>query len=256
MTRVVYALDTEETMDTIIKLTDVRKTFQMGETTVEALRGVNLELERGGYYSIIGPSGSGKSSLLHIIGCMDVPTRGEVCVNGQSVSQFGEKELTKIRAKDIGFIFQAFHLNPILTARENVAIALRFLGVRKKVALERAEHWLNKVGLVDRVHHYPSELSGGERQRVAIARAMIKNPALILADEPTGNLDTQTGIKVVDLMRQINEEENTTIIQVTHDMQVAEKSDAIFVLRDGAIIERREPRLGGCEPTIPAPGAV
>ena len=231
-------------MDTIIQLKDVRKEYRMGETTVEALRGVNLELERGGYYSIIGPSGSGKSSLLHIIGCMDAPTSGEIRVNGKHVSGCGERDLTKIRAKDIGFIFQAFHLNPILTARENVAIALRFLGVRKKVALDRAEHWLGKVGLVDRVHHYPSELSGGERQRVAIARAMIKSPSLILADEPTGNLDTQTGEKVVELMRKINEEENTTIIQVTHDMEVAEKSDVILILRDGTIVDQREPSLG------------
>jgi putative ABC transport system ATP-binding protein len=237
----------EEIMDTIIQLQDVRKEYKMGETTVEALRGVNLELERGGYYSIIGPSGSGKSSLLHIIGCMDVPTSGEVRVNGRQVSGCRERDLTKIRAQDIGFIFQAFHLNPILTARENVAIALRFLGVSKKVALDRAEHWLGKVGLADRIHHYPSELSGGERQRVAIARAMIKNPALILADEPTGNLDTQTGKKVVELMRRINAEENTTIIQVTHDMEVAEKSDVILILRDGAIVARRES-------VTPAPG--
>ncbi|MCP4537055.1 MAG: ABC transporter ATP-binding protein [Chloroflexi bacterium] len=240
-------------MDTIIKLQDVRKTFKMGETTVEALRGVNLELERGGYYSIIGPSGSGKSSLLHIIGCMDVPTCGEVRVNGKRVSEFGERELTKIRAKDIGFIFQAFHLNPILTARENVSIALRFLGVSKKTASKRAELWLSKVGLADRHQHYPSELSGGERQRVAIARAMIKSPALILADEPTGNLDTQTGIKIVDFMRKINEEENTTIIQVTHDMQVAEKSDVIFVLQDGVIVEQRKSMPGRCKSTMLSP---
>jgi putative ABC transport system ATP-binding protein len=209
----------------------------MGHVTVEALQNVSLELQRGGHYSIIGPSGSGKSSLLHIIGCMDVPTSGEVRVNGKSVSGLGEKELTKIRAQEIGFIFQAFHLNPILTAQENVAIALRFLGVRKRDAMERAARWLEKVGLADRARHYPAELSGGERQRVAIARAIVKKPALILADEPTGNLDTKRGMEIIELMRQISQEENTTVVQVTHNMEVARVSDVIFTLRDGTIIE-------------------
>jgi len=224
-------------MNTVVELKDIRKTYRMGRVTVEALQNVSLELQRGGHYSIIGPSGSGKSSLLHIIGCMDVPTSGEVRVNGKSVSGLGEKELTKIRAQEIGFIFQAFHLNPILTAQENVAIALRFLGVRKRDAMERAARWLEKVGLADRTRHYPAELSGGERQRVAIARAIVKKPALILADEPTGNLDTKRGMEIIELMRQISQEENTTVVQVTHNMEVARVSDVIFTLRDGAIIE-------------------
>jgi putative ABC transport system ATP-binding protein len=224
-------------MNTVVELKDIRKTYRMGHVTVEALQSVSLELQRGGHYSIIGPSGSGKSSLLHIIGCMDVPTSGEVRVNGKSVSGLGEKELTKIRAQEIGFIFQAFHLNPILTAQENVAIALRFLGVRKRDAMERAARWLEKVGLADRARHYPAELSGGERQRVAIARAIVKKPALILADEPTGNLDTKRGMEIIELMRQISQEENTTVVQVTHNMEVARVSDVIFTLRDGTIIE-------------------
>jgi putative ABC transport system ATP-binding protein len=224
-------------MNTVVELKDIRKTYRMGHVTVEALQNVSLELQRGGHYSIIGPSGSGKSSLLHIIGCMDVPTSGEVRVNGKSVSGLGEKELTKIRAQEIGFIFQAFHLNPILTAQENVAIALRFLGVRKRDAMERAARWLEKVGLADRARHYPAELSGGERQRVAIARAIVKKPALILADEPTGNLDTKRGMEIIELMRQISQEENTTVVQVTHNMEVARVSDVIFTLRDGTIIE-------------------
>jgi putative ABC transport system ATP-binding protein len=231
----------EETVDTIISLRDVRKAYEMGETTVEALRGVDLELERGGYYSIVGPSGSGKSSLLHIVGCMDAPTSGEVRVNGKDVSRLSEKALTRIRAQDIGFVFQAFHLNPILTARENVAIALRFLGVRKKVALEKAEYWLDKVGLSHRLRHYPAELSGGERQRVAIARAIVKDPALILADEPTGNLDTRRGQEIVELLRETSREQKTTVIQVTHDMAVAQMGDAILTLRDG--------RITGCQRT-------
>jgi putative ABC transport system ATP-binding protein len=221
--------------DAIVSLKGVRKEYQMGQVTVEALRGVDMELERGGTYSIVGPSGSGKSSLLHIVGCMDAPTSGKVWINGQDVSDLGERALTKIRAQDIGFVFQAFHLNPILTARENVAIALRFLGIRKRAALAKAEHWLDRVGLAHRIHHYPAELSGGERQRVAIARAIVKGPALILADEPTGNLDTERGREIVELLQDLSREQNTTIVQVTHDMEVAAMSDHILRLRDGEI---------------------
>jgi putative ABC transport system ATP-binding protein len=224
-------------MNSIIALQNVTKEYQLGQTTVAALRGVTLSLEQSQYYSIIGPSGSGKSSLLHIIGCMDLPTSGEIRLNGSSLNGLKEKDLTRIRAKEIGFIFQAFHLNPILTVRENVAIALRFLGVDKRTALEKAEQWLQKVGLGHRLNHYPSELSGGERQRVAIARAIVKKPALILADEPTGNLDTKTGREIIELLQQINREQNTTVVQVTHDMDIAQVSDTIFTLRDGTIVE-------------------
>ena len=223
-------------MDTVVELMNVRKTYQMGHVTVEALRGVSLTLQRGGYYSIVGPSGSGKSSLLHIIGCIDVPTTGKVQVNGRNVGGLSERDLTKIRAQEIGLVFQAFHLNPILTAQENVAIALRFLGVRKKLAMEKAMHWLEKVGLTDRALHYPAELSGGERQRVAIVRAIVKNPTLILADEPTGNLDTARGRDVIELIRRLSREENTTVVQVTHDMAVARMADTILTLRDGQLV--------------------
>jgi putative ABC transport system ATP-binding protein len=227
-------------MDTIIRLKNVTKTYQMGEVTVDALRDVDLELAQGTFYSIIGPSGSGKSSLLHIIGCMDVPTDGEVWMGEQQISQLEERALTKIRAQHIGFIFQAFHLNPILTAQENVAIALRFLGVRKAEAMRRASVWLERVGLGHRLHHYPAELSGGERQRVAIARALVKGPRLVLADEPTGNLDSQRGQEIIGLLRQINRQEQTTIIQVTHDPEVAAMSDRIITLRDGQVAEQRD----------------
>ncbi len=226
-------------MNTIIRLKNVTKTYQMGASTVEALRDVDLELARGTFYSIVGPSGSGKSSLLHIIGCMDIPTDGELWLGEEYISQLEEKALTKIRAQHIGFIFQAFHLNPILTARENVAIALRFLGSRKAEALRRASDWLERVGLGHRLHHYPAELSGGERQRVAIARALVKAPQLVLADEPTGNLDSQRGHEIIDLLRQINQREHTTIIQVTHDPEVAKMSDCIITLRDGQVVEQR-----------------
>jgi putative ABC transport system ATP-binding protein len=223
-------------MTSIISLQNIKKEYQLGETTVRALRGVDLEIEQGKFYSIIGPSGSGKSTLLHILGCMDVPTSGKAHLNGQALNGAIERNLTQIRAKDIGFIFQAFHLNPILTVRENVAIALRFLGISKMKATQQAEACLQKVGMGHRLSHYPSELSGGERQRVAIARALVKNPSLILADEPTGNLDTERGMEVIELLRQINSEEGTTIIQVTHDPEVAAISDVIIKMRDGQIM--------------------
>jgi putative ABC transport system ATP-binding protein len=220
----------------MITLSNVKKEYTLGQTKVSALRGVNLALEQGKYYSIVGPSGSGKSSLLHIIGCVDVPSSGQVQLSHKDVSDLNERELTKIRAREIGFIFQAFHLNPILTAKENVSIALRFLGVSKAEANRRAEACLAKVGLSHRLDHYPAELSGGERQRVAIARAIVKNPNLILADEPTGNLDSQTGLEIINLIRSINLEQGTTIVQVTHDLEIAAMSDDVVSLRDGKVV--------------------
>lgn len=224
-------------MTSLISLRNIKKEYQLGQTTVHALRGIDLEIKRGVYYSIIGPSGSGKSTLLHILGCMDVPTSGEANLNGQALNRINERALTKIRAQEIGFIFQAFHLNPILTVRENVAIALRFLGTPKAEANRQVEACLLRVGMAHRLDHYPSELSGGERQRVAIARALVKNPSLILADEPTGNLDTKMGMEIIELIRQINHQEGTTIIQVTHDPQVAAMGDVIIKMRDGRISE-------------------
>ncbi len=223
-------------MNTLIVLDNVKKEYPMGRTTVQALRGVNLSLQKGKYYSIVGPSGSGKSTLLHILGCMDIPSSGEVRINDRQVAGLSERELTAVRAREIGFVFQSFHLNPILTVHENVAIALRFLGVGKQEANHRASDWLERVGLGARLNHYPSELSGGERQRVAIARAIVKNPALILADEPTGNLDSKTGGEIVALLREINHEAGTTIIQVTHDREIAGRSDEIVALRDGVVV--------------------
>lgn len=208
----------------------------MGKVTVRALRGVNLSLKKGKYYSIVGPSGSGKSTLLHILGCMDIPTAGEVWINGQQVTHLPEHKRTSVRAREIGFVFQAFHLNPILTVHENVAIPLRFLGVGKRQSEHRAGDWLERVGLAQRLAHYPSELSGGERQRVAIARALVKDPGLVLADEPTGNLDSQTGAEIIALMRQINQQAGTTIVQVTHDAEIAALSDTVIAFRDGQVV--------------------
>ena len=224
-------------MNSIISIKNVKKRFQLGKTTVEALRGINLEIEAGFYCSIIGPSGSGKSSLLNIIGCIDVPLEGEVIFEGRNLEGLSEKELTRIRAEKIGFIFQNFNLNPILTAVENVAIPMRFIGERKRTSLQKAREVLEQVGLSHRMNHYPNELSGGERQRVGIARAIVKNPSLILADEPTGNLDTKTGLGIIKLLREINEKKKTTVIQVTHDLEIANLSDKIFRLRDGVIVD-------------------
>lgn len=225
-------------MNNIISIRNVKKQYRLGKTIVEALRGINLEIEAGLYCSIIGPSGSGKSSLLNIIGCIDVPSEGKVVLEGRNIEGFTERELTRIRAEKIGFIFQNFNLNPILTAIENVAIAMRFIGESKKISSQKSRAALDQVGLSHRMNHYPNELSGGERQRVAIARAIVKKPSLILADEPTGNIDTKTGMEIIRLLREINEKENTTVIQVTHDLEIADLSDKIFKLRDGVIVDR------------------
>jgi putative ABC transport system ATP-binding protein len=222
-------------METIISLRGVTKEYMMGKTIVKALRGVDLDIEKGAFYSIVGPSGSGKSSLLHLMGCMDVPTQGTLRIGGVDINGLKEKDMTGIRAEKLGFVFQSFYLNPILTALENVAMALRLMGEPKKTAVERAKNWLAKVGLSDRLHHFPSELSGGERQRVAIARALVKNPAIVLADEPTGNLDSRRGREIVELLRTIVNEQKTTIIMVTHDQEIARIGDAIITLRDGMI---------------------
>jgi len=224
-------------MNSLIVLSNVKKEYQMGHITVHALCGVNLGFEQGRYYSIVGASGSGKSTLLHILGCMDVPSSGEVQINGRQVGGLSERELTAIRAREIGFVFQSFHLNPILTVHENVAIALQFLGTGRQEASSRARDWLERVGLGSRLRHYPSELSGGERQRVAIARAIVKDPMLILADEPTGNLDSKTGREIIELLRGINRQAGTTIIQVTHDREIAGMSDQIISLRDGVVVD-------------------
>jgi putative ABC transport system ATP-binding protein len=224
-------------MNTFFSLCGIRKEYTLGKTSVTALDGIDLDLEQGLFYSIVGPSGCGKSSLLHILGCMDTPSAGEMLFRGRRVDRFGETERTRLRAAEIGFVFQFFHLNPILTAHENVAIALRFLGSDKRTAFRKASDQLEKVGMTHRKDHYPAELSGGERQRVAIARAMVKHPSLLLADEPTGNLDSQKGREIMALLRNACREEGSTVIQVTHNREMAEQSDRIITLRDGRILQ-------------------
>jgi len=207
----------------------------MGRVVVPALRGVSFDVEEGEFLTVLGPSGSGKSTLLHLIGCLDRPDEGEILFEGRNVLILNDDELAELRLKRIGFVFQFFNLLPRLTALENVKIPLALAGISDKEADERARKLLELVGLGKRLNHRPSELSGGEQQRVAIARALINNPKLVLADEPTGNLDTKSGWEIVNLMRKLNEDIGQTFIVVTHDPQIAEAADRIIYLKDGLI---------------------
>ncbi len=216
----------------IIDLDDVKKIYEMGDTTVEALKGSNVEIQEGEFVAVMGPSGSGKSTLMNMIGALDTPSSGEVYVGDESISDLGEDELALLRSKKIGFIFQQFNLIPSMNATENVALPMLFRGVNKKERTERAEKILTRVGLGERLHHMPSELSGGQRQRVSIARSLANDPDIILADEPTGNLDSETGESIMDLLTELNEE-GKTIIMVTHDENDAEYADRIIKIVDG-----------------------
>lgn len=218
----------------MVRLEQICKSYVMGESTVEALRGIDLTLERGQYVSIVGPSGSGKSTLMHIMGCLDTPTYGEYYLNGVAVKGLKRNELAKIRNKDLGFVFQNFNLLGHATALNNVELPLIYQAVARRFRRERAIDLLKRVGLSDRINHLPSELSGGQRQRVAVARALAADPQLILADEPTGNLDSASGEEIVGLLKELVTEGKTVVV-VTHDMQVARQADTIISLKDGAI---------------------
>ncbi|MEM1592156.1 MAG: ABC transporter ATP-binding protein [Candidatus Bathyarchaeia archaeon] len=207
----------------------------MGKVIVQALRGVSFSVMEGEFLAVLGPSGSGKSTLLHLIGCLDRPDEGEIILDGKNVLKLSDDELAELRLKRIGFIFQFFNLLPRLTALENVELPLMLARVPEREAREKAKKLLELVGLGGRLNHKPSELSGGEQQRVAIARALVNDPKLVLADEPTGNLDTKSGWDIVNLMRKLNEEMNQTFIVVTHDQKVAEVADRIIYLRDGLV---------------------
>jgi len=219
----------------ILRVQNIKKSYQMGKVIVPALRGISFDVEESEFLAVLGPSGSGKSTLLHIIGCLDRPDEGEILFEGINILSLTDDELAELRLKKIGFVFQFFNLLPRLTALENVKIPLTLAGISDKEADERARNLLELVGLGKRLNHKPSELSGGEQQRVAIARALINNPKLVLADEPTGNLDTKSGWEIVSLMRKLNEELGQTFIVVTHDPQVAEAADRIIYLKDGLI---------------------
>jgi putative ABC transport system ATP-binding protein len=221
----------------IIHLVNVWKTYHMGDSDVHALSGVNLTIGRGEFVAIMGPSGSGKSTLMNQVGCLDIPSKGEVYLDGQDIAHLTESDLAQIRGQKIGFIFQKFNLIPTLTAKENVMLPMIFQNIDPDERTERAEALLTLVNLQDRMDHTPSELSGGQQQRVAIARSLANEPEVILADEPTGNLDSKTGSTVMDFLRDLHEKKGTTIIMVTHDAHVAKNADRIEYLRDGQIVK-------------------
>lgn len=226
-------------MPPIIKAVDLVKQYRMGDTIVEALRGVALEVEGGEFVVIMGSSGSGKSTLMHILGCLDHPTSGQLSIDGEDVSRMNGGRLAEIRNRRIGFVFQQFNLLSRTAAINNVELPLLYAGVGSSERKRRAQESLDKVGLSHRMGHYPSQLSGGEQQRVAIARALINNPAILMADEPTGNLDTKSGIEILTILQELNEN-GITLVMVTHEREVAEHGDRIIHLRDGNIVSEEK----------------
>jgi len=219
----------------LIRLESVWKIYKLGETHVEALRGISLEIKRGEFISIVGPSGSGKSTCMHIIGCLDTPTEGKVLLEGKDVSKLDESQLALIRGRKIGFVFQFFNLIPTLNALENVMLPMLFQGKSETERKEKAKKLLERVGLGHRIYHKPNQLSGGEQQRVAIARALANDPDIVLADEPTGNLDTKSGKEILEFFREIHKEGKTVVI-VTHDMEIARKAKRIIRIKDGKVV--------------------
>ncbi len=230
-------------MQSIIKLEGIRKSYFMGKHELNVLKGIDLDIIKNEYVTLMGPSGSGKSTLMNILGCLDSPTAGKYILNGQDVSKMPDDELAEVRNKEIGFVFQQFNLLPRLSAAENVALPLVYAGLSKKLRMEKAMDVLNKVNLADRSHHRPNELSGGQCQRVAIARALVNDPSLILADEPTGNLDTKTSHEIMDIFGKIHSAGNTVVL-VTHEEDIANHAYRIVRLRDGVIEtdKRRQPQ--------------
>nr|MBC7613155.1 ABC transporter ATP-binding protein [Pseudopedobacter sp.] len=223
-------------MQPLIKITDIGRKYVIGTETIHALKSVSLTINKGEFVALMGPSGSGKSTLMNLLGCLDTPTKGEYILNGINVSQMTDSELATVRNKEIGFVFQTFNLLPRSTAQDNVALPLIYAGVKKKDRDLRSKTTLENVGLGNRIHHKPNELSGGQRQRVAVARALINNPSIILADEPTGNLDTKTSIEIMALIEEIHSKGNTIII-VTHEEDIAQHAHRIVRMRDGLIEE-------------------
>ena len=218
----------------ILKLTDICKDYQQGKEPVRVLKNINLTVHKGDYLAIMGPSGSGKTTLMNLIGCLDVPTSGTYELEGQNLKDLTDDQLADIRNKHIGFVFQSFHLLPKMDALENVALPLLYAGVPLKERLQRAEEALKAVGLEERIHFLPNQLSGGQCQRVAIARAMVGKPTMLLADEPTGALDTKSGNQIMDIFRQLSDE-GMTIIMITHEQSIAECADKIYHILDGEL---------------------
>ena len=232
----------------IIETQDLWKTYIMGSEEIHALRGVSISIENGDYVAIMGPSGSGKSTLMNLIGCLDTPSKGSYLLNGKEVAQMNDNELARIRNEEIGFVFQFFHLIPSLTALENVLVPMEIAG--RADAGARARALLDEVGLTGRGHHYPSQLSGGEQQRVALARALANDPPILLADEPTGNLDSANGRHIMDLLLQVNRARRTTLVLVTHDASLARLASSQLALRDGRTVTAQE-----LMPPVPASSA-
>jgi putative ABC transport system ATP-binding protein len=244
-----------------VELENLEKSYRLGKITVNALRGVSLQLQQCEFLVIMGPSGSGKTTLLNIIGTLDKPSSGRALVDGEDITRMNDGQLTKLRRHKIGFVFQFHNLIPVLTALENVELPLITSGVKRKSSRDRAMRLLSQVGLQDRTDHLPDELSGGEQQRVAIARALANHPRLVLADEPTGDLDSQTGSEVVQLMHSMAKQEGSSVVVVTHDPVVAARADRLVEMRDGRIAEEaRKPPAGlkrtirAVEPLPPEPG--
>lgn len=223
-------------MQSLINIKDLGRKYVIGAETIHALKSVTLNINKGEFVALMGPSGSGKSTLMNLLGCLDTPTKGDYILNGINVSQMTDSELATVRNKEIGFVFQTFNLLPRSSAQDNVALPLIYAGVKKKDRDVRSIQALENVGLGNRVHHKPNELSGGQRQRVAVARALINNPSIILADEPTGNLDTKTSIEIMALIEEIHAKGNTIII-VTHEEDIAQHAHRIVRMRDGLIEE-------------------
>ena len=221
--------------DIVVECINLRKSYILGEVRVDALRGINMKINRGEMVSIMGPSGCGKTTLLNIIGSLDNPSSGQVLLERNDISRASEQELTEIRRKSVGFIFQFYNLLPVLTALENVELPMLIAGIPKDERIKRATELLEKVDLLKRKDHKPDELSGGERQRVAIARALSNRPTILLADEPTGDLDTESGSSILNLLKDVNKTENQTLILVTHDSNIARQANRVFHIKDGMV---------------------
>jgi putative ABC transport system ATP-binding protein len=225
---------------TVVELIDVTKTYRLGEVQVQALRGVNMKANRGEIVAIMGPSGSGKSTILNLVGALDRPTSGKVVIAGRDISKMSENRLGDIRRGSIGYIFQFYNLIPVLTAYENVELPMLIAGIGKEKRIARTRELMDLVGLADRANHRPDELSGGEQQRVAVARALSRRPPLVLADEPTGDLDSKSGMQVMTVLKDLAKKELSTVVMVTHDHQMASLADRILEIRDGRIVKEIE----------------